>query len=357
MIPIMKPYIHKTLKNKYLREIDTNRFYSNFGPLSFKFKENIKKHFNFNDEVELFSSATAALICVLSSLKKNKNYVLLPSWTFVATAQAVIASGFTPYFVDIDKETQDVSVTSLESIPKKVLFNSVALLIVSPFGKPVDYKKYFDFSKKNKLQLIYDCAAGFDAFEPSSKVISILSLHATKVLPAGEGGVLFSSDNKILDKARAYSNYGFSNQRRSKSFGVNLKLSEYHCANALSSLDQWDVIRKKYFKVALRYKKMLTNNSFTFLEGWGDSWISATCVLIINSKINKVRLIEIFKKNNIEFRDWWAHGCHKEPIFKRFDKTDLVNTNEIACKTIGIPFYIDLKLNEQKKIINLINSI
>ena len=356
MIPIMQPYVPKYTKNKYLKKIDKEKFYTNFGPLSLRLKTNLKKHFNTFQEVELFSSATAALVSILKTFDDNKEYILLPSWTFVATAQAVIAAGFKPYFVDIDKDTQTVSVSSLKSVPRNIVLNSAALVVVSPFGKPVDFKKYFDFTKKNQLKIIYDCAAGFDAFKTSPNIISILSLHATKILPAGEGGILFCINKRILAKARSYSNYGFLSQRKSIFLGINLKISEYHCSNALSSLDQWHQIRKMHLKKASYYRKLLSNNSFSFLNGWGETWISTTCVLITKNKSKKKKLMELFVKNKIEFRDWWSSGCHKEPIFKKYKKTNLINTNDISTRTIGIPFSANLKVDEQKKIINIINS-
>lgn len=360
MISLFKPSIPNLSTNKnFLKKIYKNEIYSNFGPVYNEFKENLSKHFNvpFNN-IELFSSGTGALICALNALKKpKKKYCILPSWTFVATAQAVVESKLTPYFVDVSYNDMQMNDKILQQIPKNILKQSSLVLAVSPYGMPINFKNLNKFLKNYKLDLLVDGAAGFDsAFAKNLNII--ISMHATKCFGIGEGGMFYSPNRKIVKKARAHSNFGFLNKRESELFGVNYKLNEFNSEIGNISLKKWKSIRSKYFKIAKYYKKNLKSKKISFLQNWGDFWISST--LIIKSKNNLIKneLTKKFDKQNIQWRDWWGAGCHREPSFlNHCKKKSFKNTDKLAKTTIGVPFHIHLKKSEIKKICNIINSI
>ena len=327
----------------YLELIDRNRMYSNFGPVHHLFKDRLANHFEIPSYfIELFSSGTMALVAALQALKKeNRPYCVLPSWTFVATTQAVVAAGLTPIFVDVDLESMQLTSDFIEAIPASILEQSSVALVVSPFGAPLNLDGLKELSERFGFEVLCDCAAGFESIKPN-EFHNIISLHATKTFGIGEGGLLISSNLDIVKKARAYSNFGFMGSRHSTAIGVNGKLSEFHCAVGLGALDLWAGSRKAYYAKADLYSRQVSE--FCLLQdGWGKRWISSTCVVKFVDAKQKIKVQAALSEKNIPSRDWWNQGCHLESIFKEVQFLNNVgNTEMLAKTTLGIPFYRDI---------------
>ena len=161
----LKPLLPKYHEYKnYLKKIDNKRIYSNYGPLYFKTKNIIEKHFKLkNNSVVLTSSGDASLFACLKYLKyrnKNKRYILVPSFSFSSNIHSIINSGFEPIFLDVNLE--DWSLSYLE-ITKQIKKNKKigGVLIVSPFGRPIDIEYLNRLKIKIQTEIIYDAADTF----------------------------------------------------------------------------------------------------------------------------------------------------------------------------------------------------
>lgn len=358
MIELFKASVPEAKKYfKFLKQIDKKKNYSNFGPIYKKFKYELSKHFDVqNENIELFSSCTGALVCALNSLKKkNKRYCILPSWTFVATVQAVIEAKMIPFFVDVSKDTMQVDLKSLKMVPKEILKKTSVFLGVAPFGMPFKNNLINKFLEKHKIDFLLDAAAGFEgAFNKNINLC--ISLHATKIFGIGEGGFYYSPLKSNIIKARSHSNFGFIHERKSFLAGVNYKISEYHCAVGLAALENWKSIRKKYFSISAIYKKLLKTKKISFIKGWGIKWISSTCIIKMKSSDERKKIINKFRLNNIPYKEWWNQGCHNEPYMRKFLKLKLNNSDNLASTTIGIPFHIFLRKKQIEKLFSILNS-
>ena len=182
MINTYIPYFKKKDQNILNQCLKTN-FVSTAGPLVKKFQEKFCKKYSFKYSVAV-NSGTSALHLGLKALGVNKgDSVILPSYTFVVSAMAILAAGLKPIFVDIEENTGQLSTSSVERFlgNEKLERNKiVAVMPVSPFGAKIDKEIWSEFSSKHKLEVVYDEAWCFDSFVPSSKGASALSLHATK---------------------------------------------------------------------------------------------------------------------------------------------------------------------------------
>lgn len=326
-----------------LKIMDQNGWYSNFGPFYHQFRDGLAAHFKCTPQnIELFCSGTMALTAGLAALKiENKPYCILPSWTFVASAQAVIAAGLTPYFVDVDFETMQVTENELAAVPEAILKETSAILVVAPFGAPIKDLGLSAFSKKHGIEILVDAAAGFESYMyPNFN--TMISLHATKTFGIGEGGLLISGDSTFIERARQFSNFGFTyGNRTSDVIGVNGKISEIASIVGLAALKNWPTLRQNYYdkgKIYIGSKKTVI---FEFMDGWGCDWTSSTCVVRFESEKDKEETIQNFKENNIPYRDWWNNGCHAEMAFKKYSQTlDLKNTEKLFEVTLGLPFHL-----------------
>lgn len=336
---------------QYLELVDQNRMYSNFGPVQSLLKDRLAAHFGVApSSLELFSSGTMALVSALEALKcEGRPYCVLPAWTFVATAQAVVASGLTPIFVDVDLVTMQLTSDFIKCLPQSILEQTSAVLLVSPFGAPLNLEGIKGQSEHFGFEVLCDCAAGFESMKPNT-FHSVISLHATKTFGIGEGGLLISPNPPLIEKARAYSNFGFMGSRQSKVIGVNGKLSEFHAAVGLGALDNWEASRNLYYKKAKMYLEWM-NQHFRFQKDWGEKWVSSTCVVRFEDEQEKQAVQASLNSKNIQSRDWWGQGCHLEPIFRKVQfLNDAGNTSVLAKTTLGIPFYRDIEIDPIKEI-------
>jgi len=168
---------------------------------------------------------------------------------------------------------------------------------------------------------------------------TVVSLHATKALGAGEGGYVATQDAELCTRIRALSNFGFHGSRTPQWLGLNGKMSEYSAAIALASLDNWTVTRLKYQTVAQKIRLGLYHTpQIQFQPSWGSQWISSVCVIHTPSG-RAPELADKLKSKGIETRLWWSTGCHMAPPFAQYAQIPLPNTDELARSSLGIPYF------------------
>lgn len=358
-IPVFKPFVPKAKSLlPYLKEIDNNCQYTNKGPLLSCFENRLKEHFgDKNLCIKSFNNGTTALTAALMAFDLPKNsFCMMPSWTFTATPASALQAGLVPFFVDVDLKdwclTPEMAKFYLQKYPQ-----IKSIVVVSPFGQPIDVKAWDNFYNKYGTPVLIDGAASFHKANFGFTPVMI-SLHATKIFGIGEGGILVSSSEKILNKASQIVHFGFdgSEKRESQIISFNGKQNEYMAALGLSALDSWQSTISNYQKIADYYLRKLSK--FKFLnaqEGFGSKWLSTNLNVIFEKKSSDA-FIEIFNKLNIDTKKWWSQGCHLQNAYRQFPKSDLKNTEILSDKILGLPFYIGLKKNDIDKIIECIKN-
>src|SRR5690242_12579165 len=196
----------------YLREIDANRYYSNYGPLVQRFQEHLTAATRFVDGdgvVVTCANATLGLAAALIAQGvRTGDLCLMPAWTFVASPLAARLAGMTPYFVDVDEADWTLSPAAAERAVAAAPGRVGAVMVVAPFGRPVEAAPWDDFAKATGLPVVIDAAAGFDAVE-AGKAAVVVSLHATKAFGIGEGGFVASTDRGLIGAIARTCNFGF----------------------------------------------------------------------------------------------------------------------------------------------------
>lgn len=335
----------------YLKHIDANRWYSNFGPLAGSLGLRLADHFSTSaGSVCLMANATAGLTAALQEAGRRKpnGFCILPAWTFAASVHAVVLSGLRPLFVDIDTGygglTPDIAATAITD-------DVAAIMVVSTFGQPIDPAPWENLRAGTGVEIVIDAAAAFDTVIPSS-IATVVSLHATKPLACGEGAFVICEDEGLIERLRRRSNFGFDPDRQAQVLGNNAKMSEYHAAVAHASLDQWPVNRERLMQVGQHYRDGLANiPSVTIQPGWGDKWISTTLNIRVEDSFDLDRLCANLKSQGVETRSWWGRGCHTQPAFASFARTPLPVTDLVANHTLGLPFSSQLDRSDVNRIV------
>ena len=184
------------------------------------------------------SCCTSGLMLALKCLGL-RGKVALPSFTFFASAHAIVWNGLDPVFVDIDPVTLNISIDSLRAAIKED-DGICAVLPVHVFGNPCNVDGLADLADEFGLSLVYDSAHGMGARVGDRWVgnfgdAEVFSLSPTKLVVAGEGGIITVGDDELAEKLRSARDYGNTGDYDPAIIGLNARMSEFHAALAVES--------------------------------------------------------------------------------------------------------------------------
>jgi dTDP-4-amino-4,6-dideoxygalactose transaminase len=331
-IPVLIPLVpqYRSLK-KYLKRIDRSRTYSNFGPLNAELLHRLSVFLNVPERnIQTAANATLALEGAIRTSESSRTTWELPSWTFVATAHSALNANIKFQFVDV----------STESWRAEFSGQSKNVIDVLPFGDGLDLERIPSHIEK----IVVDGAASIAALRncglPNSPEFGlVVSLHATKSLPAGEGAFFITNSESWSRRFRQWTNFGFDNDRSAHFQSTNAKLSEYSAAVALASMDDFDKTSKILRKIQDIAISISQEGDIDVHPAMRKAILNPYWIVQFPSKSRKCEVVNSFRKLNIESRNWWGSGCHVQPLFKRKRTNSLRNTALLAETTLGVPFH------------------
>ncbi len=346
-IPVARPRLPDAAAIlPYLQEIDSNGYYANHGPLWLRLNARLADHWGITrDEVALASNATAALTLALQASSATPGgECLLPSWTFAATAGAVRQAGLRPYFVDVRPGdwAPDPAAMSALAIQR----GAAAIVVVAPFGAPLDSAAWDAVAAATGLPVILDAAAAFDTLRRGGPMRlgqcpAVVSLHATKVFGVGEAGAVLSRDPEWLERFRRLTNFGFLGSRESVLPGINAKISEYTAAVGLAGLDGWAEARGRWAAVTRVYGQRLRSvPGLRVMPRFGVDWVSSTLNVVWPAE--RLDAVAELAALGVGTLRWWGDGCHAQPAFRSCEAGTLAVTDELARRVVGLPFWQDM---------------
>lgn len=327
----------------YLRKIDENRIYTNYGPLSLEFTARLAQRYSSESGqpgVTLTSSGTTAIELALRlRARPNFRYCLMPSFTFIATAHAVANAGLEPFFCDVDASSLSLTPEIAHHVIDKMPARPAVVLVVSPFGAPPPLKIWEKFEEETGIPVVFDAAAAAVSISTVNAQPQCVSLHATKALGIGEGGAILSTDSDLIAKSKAMTGFGFTGEGRVSTLrGGNYRISEYDAAIGLAVLSRLDQVMRDLQKITGYYANELRLLDVKMQNGVGHEWVTMTFnVIVPTQRANLIK--KALDENGIPWRHWWGMGCHSHPAFAGILAGDLTVTNEIAPRVIGLPFH------------------
>lgn len=326
----------------YLEAIDRARRYTNDGPLLAELEAGLAAQFKLPPGgVACVANGTLALMLALAARQPAPGSLcILPSWTFVATAHAVVAAGLTPWFVDVDAETWALTPAlarqHIEAAPGVV----GAIVPVAPFGAPVDAAAWDAFALETGIPVAVDAAASFDSARPGEAPVMV-SLHATKAFGVGEGGLIASRDVSLIEEVKRRASFGFDGDRSAVVAAINAKMSEYTAAVGLAGLAAWPRTLAAFAARRAEYAHVLPRIEGIRRAPRTAGWISST--LVVRSEAVPADDIErALTAHGIATRRWWGQGCHTHPAFADCPRGPLPVTEALAASTIGLPLHLGL---------------
>jgi len=201
--------------------------------------------------------------------------------------------------------------------------------------------------------VVIDAAAGFASLA-AGDTPAVVSLHATKILGTGEGGLVISRDRSTVDRVRTASNFGFDASRQATIGATNAKMSEYHAALGHAALDAWDEDLAAWMAAARVYADAIApSNRVRLQAGFGQEWVSSTCVLHTPDS-SALRIEAALTQAGIETRRWWGKGAHAQAATAHFPRSHLPATEALIDSTIAVPFYRDIDRADIRRIAGIV---
>lgn len=306
------------------------------------------------------ANGTDALEIAIESLQLKKNSeVLVPSNTWISTAEAVFRNNLKIVFVDIDPETYLIS---LDDIEKKITKNTSAIIPVHLYGQPCEMDRILKISKKYNIKIIEDCAQSHLAEYKSKKVgtfghIACFSFFPGKNLGAmGDAGAILTNSKKLFLKCKMIANHGGLKKNSHKIIGRNSRLDNLQAAILnikLKKLEYWTRCR---IRNANLYRKFLKNNEFVALPK-KINYIKHVYHLFVIKVKKRNKLVKFLKNNDIEVNIHYPKILPEVPAFKKLNKKNDYKYARLNSKLIlSLPIGEHLFENNIKNISKLIND-
>jgi dTDP-4-amino-4,6-dideoxygalactose transaminase len=331
----------------YLQQIDGNRWYTNFGPLVRQLESRISENFMREPapvQVVTVANGTVGLELALAALGlKRGTKVLLPALTFVATASAALRVGYLPLICDVDPESWLLTPTIARAMLQQQPFDVV--MPVATFGVPQPVGEWDNFTAETGIPVVIDAAGAYgnQAIGVTTRVV--FSLHATKALGAGEGGLVASRQFSFAEKVRQLSNFGIDFTSGGLVFdpGENGKMSEYHAAIAHAALDAWEKTCATRLDLQQQYQRALVQHCPSVqVQRRPASGIYPIQVVLLPEGVQAKRVQSALLDYLIESRQWYCPTLDIHPAFAGYKAGDLPISHALSVRLLGLPYSIDM---------------
>ena len=351
----------------YLRRIDGTRWYSNFGPLTRELESALGSIFTKHNArpvtLTTVSTATAGLELTLIALDLPPGArVLVPALTFVASATAIVRAGHLPVIADVDAHSWLLTPAIAREAARSV--ELAAVMPVATFGCPHDMAGWDAFTADTGIPVVIDAAGAFGNQWECGTATLVFSLHATKSLASGEGGLVVSRDAALVARVRQLSNFGINLDPRAATpvgqvdlSGTNAKMSEYHAAIGLCNLANWPALARSRVALFERYSTMLEG-----IAGLNPLWqatpraLTRTLLCFRVAATGLREAIELACANaNIDTRRWYLPTLDRHDGFTGLPVCGALKmADALGKELVGLPFHNHMTETQLQTVIDAV---
>lgn len=323
-----------------VRSILRSHRLTNDGPTVRQFEEQARRRLGVRHAIAV-NNATTGLQLLFHALELQGD-VVMPSFTFVATAHAARWVGLRPRFADIELTTCQVSPSSIESALER---GASAMVGVHLWGGAADIGAISVLSERSHTPLIFDASHALGCEWHNLGIgrygtASVFSLHATKIVHSLEGGIITTENDDLAQRLKQMRNFGFSTYDTVECLGTNAKMHELSAAMGLEMLSQLDIIIEHNHRVFQVYSEHLSpvpglrlvvpqpevTSNWQYVPVFVDAAITG---------IARDTLLQLLWADNVRARRYFYPGCHRMPPYDRESQSNLALSNtETACEQL-----------------------
>jgi dTDP-4-amino-4,6-dideoxygalactose transaminase len=348
-----------------LNQMLDNGWLSNAGPLVCEFERRVAEMIGVRHCVAMCNATIALEIAIRAAGMTGE--VIIPSFTFVATAHALQWQQITPIFCDIDERTH---LLDPQGVEKLITPQTTGIVPVHLWGRPCSVDALEEIARRRGLKIIYDAAHAFgcshnDRMLGSFGDAEVFSFHATKFFNTFEGGAVVTNDDDLAGRIRLMQNFGFTGYDRADYLGINGKMAEPAAAMGLTSLEslgEFIEINERNYEAyhqeladlpgvkMLSYDRFEKNNfQYIVLE------IDET-----GAGISRDDVVKILMAENIIARRYFYPGCHRmEPYrsLERYRDVKLPETERLSERVVCLPNGMTVSEDEIRRIADLLRFV
>ena len=317
------------------------------GKYALNFKKKIKKITKSKYAV-LAPNGTLGLYLGILGLNLPKNSeIILPSFSFYASATSILFANLRPVFADVDVNTYCLDPKKIERLINK---NTSAIMIAHIYGQSANMGEIVKIAKKYNLKIIEDAAQALNVYYKNKHCgtfgdIGVISFYGDKTITTGEGAVILIKNKKNFKKISLLRNQGRINSGTFKhsNLGMNFRVTDFQCALGISQLDKLKIIAREKLRKFKYYIKLLKNvGDLQFAKIDKDSTFVPFRFFFLTSY--KKRLMKYLEQNSIQTRSFFF-PLHQQPKLKKYKNDECAVTKSIYKKGLCLP--IHHKLSEK----------
>ncbi len=355
--------LKEEIMESFSQIFDSGRFIG--GPYCQSLEQSVAQHCETEFAVGCASGSDALLLALMAIRIEAGDEVILPSFTFFATASAVTRLGGIPVFVDIDPQTFNLDAAAIE---RAITGRTKAIIPVHLFGQCCDMQPIMDLANHHEIEVVEDCAQSIGANyhgKPAGSIgrMGCFSFYPTKNLGGmGDGGMLTTNDPQIADRLRLLANHGMRPRYYHQEIGINSRLDSLQAAvlgAKMKHLDTWSEQRKEN---ADRYQKLMIENGLVdqvILPSANSNsrhvWNQYT-IRIPNGWRDNVR--QQMTDMNVGTEIYYPIPLHQQVCFSYLDidKSTLSHTAQAANEVLSLPIFPELTAAEQEHVVKCLSN-
>jgi perosamine synthetase len=360
-IPIAKPVIGSE-EVEAVGEVLRSGFLTQ-GEAVRKFEEKFSEYLGAKSSVAV-CNGTVALDLALKALHLPAGgEVVVPAFTFIASANSVLYQGLRPRFADVDPGTFNIDPDDLQD---KINSRTKAVMGVHLYGQPFDLKAVSEICEDHHLAMIEDAAQAHGSEFRGEKVgsfgIGCFSFYPTKNMTTGEGGMITTSDDDLAEKLRLLRNHGDMGKYNHVALGYNYRMTNIQGAIGLVQLGRLEELNGKRIENAHYYNHNIRIKGITLpQEGEGRRHVYNQYVVKVEDDfpVNRDRLMDILKSDGIGSAVHYPKPVYRQPLYRDLglDKDVCPVAEEVSGRVLSLPVHPSLRPEDRSYIVEAINGI
>lgn len=367
MIPVNEPLLNGNEK-KYLNECIDTGWISSEGPFIKKFEQGMASYVGKKYAIAVTNGTAALEMAIVALELKVGDEVIMPSFTIISCAQALVKAGVTPVLVDSELDSFNMKVEDIES---KITTKTKAIMVVHIYGLPVDMDPVLQLAKKYNLKIIEDAAEVHGQTYKGKKCgsfgdISIFSFYPNKHITTGEGGMVLTDDEALAKRCESLRNLCFVPEKRfvHEELGWNLRMTNIQAALGVAQLERIEEFVSKKRWIGQTYQELLSDIKVINLpvpkKEFADNiyWVFPI-VLKDNNKKNAAQVMQELGSHKIGTRPFF-YPMHKQPVFNKmglFLNDQMPNSEKLAEKGFYIPSGLAITQEQMEKVSSVLHEV
>lgn len=366
-ISIAKPIIGQDEKQAVMEVLESGHLVQ--GKFVEDFEQAFAKFQGVKYAIATNNGTTALSTALLASGVEAGDEVIIPSFSFVATATSVLSIGATPIFVDVEPETFCIDP---ELIIKEITPKTKAIMPVHLFGHPANMPIIDQICKKYNLLIIEDAAQAHGSKINGTCIggwgAAAFSFYATKNMTSGEGGMVTTNNREIAERARMVRNHGMNAQYYHEVIGFNYRMTNIAAAIGLSQLPKLSGWNKQRIQNANYFNKHIQSVKIPITRE--DYYHVFHQYTVVTEEENRNNIVQELNKKGIDARVYYPIPIHSQPIFKQHPQSSnncqctddknckhLPMSRKLSNSVFSLPVHPSLTQDDLERIVYEVNRL